>query len=68
LTDALHHGYIVYIWVPTCLIAVRNPWALKNPVIQNVLGRPSKHQAENWVFLSINSVNQKPRVLESQEI
>ena len=52
----------------TCLIAVRKPCGLKNPVIQKTLGRPSKHQDLNWPFLSKRSVYQKPRVLESQEI
>ncbi|KAK2185971.1 hypothetical protein NP493_215g00027 [Ridgeia piscesae] len=49
-------------------MAVRKPWALKNPVIQNVFGRPLKHQSLNCELRSINSVNQKPSVLESQEI
>ena len=54
--------------VTSCLIAVRKPWGLKNPVIQNTLGRPLKIHVENWLFLSRNSVNQKPRVDDSQEI
>jgi hypothetical protein len=52
----------------TCLMAVRKPCALKKPVIQKQLGRPSKHQEWNCVLRSINSVNQNPNVLESQEI
>ncbi len=54
--------------VTSCLMAVRKPWGLKNPVIQNTLGRPLKIQVENWAFLSRNSVNQNPRVDDSQEI
>lgn len=51
----------------TCLMAVRNPWGLKNPVIQKQFGRPSKIQLWNWWFLSRSSVNQKPRVLEAHD-
>lgn len=43
------------------------PWGLKNPVIQNTLGLPSNIHVENWAFLSRSSVNQKPRVEESQD-
>lgn len=43
------------------------PWGLKKPVIQNTLGLPSNIQVENWAFLSKSSVNQKPRVDESQD-
>ena len=52
----------------TCLIAVRNPWGLKKPVIQNTLGLPSKHQFLNWLFLSKSSVYQNPSVEDSHEI
>ena len=41
---------------------------LKKPVIQKTFGRPSKHQVKNCAFLSIRSVNQKPRVVDSQDI
>ena len=54
--------------VTSCLIAVRKPWGLKKPVIQNTLGRPLKIHVENWPFLSRNSVNQNPRVEDSHEI
>ena len=54
--------------VTSCLIAVRKPWGLKKPVIQKTLGRPLKIHVENWLFLSRNSVNQKPRVDDSHEI
>ena len=54
--------------VTSCLIAVRKPWGLKKPVIQKTLGRPLKIHVENWLFLSKNSVNQKPRVDDSHEI
>ena len=53
--------------LPTCRIAVKNPCGLKKPVIQNTIGRPSKHQEWNWVLRSSSSVNQKPRLAESQE-
>ena len=49
-------------------MAVRNPWGLKNPVIQNTLGLPSKHQILNWLFLSKSSVYQNPSVEDSHEI
>ena len=52
----------------TCLMAVRNPWGLKKPVIQNTLGLPSKHQFLNWLFLSKSSVYQNPSVEDSHEI
>ena len=54
--------------IDTCLIAVRNPWGLKNPVIQNTFGLPSKHQFLNWLFLSSSSVYQNPSVEDSHEI
>ena len=44
------------------------PARWKKPVIQKQVGRPSKHQLWNWLFLSISSVNQNPSVLESHEI
>lgn len=43
-------------------------WGLKNPVIQKEVGRPSNSQVENCWFLSKRSVNQNPRVADSQEI
>ena len=43
-------------------------WGLKKPVIQNALGLPSNSHEKNWLFRSINSVNQKPKVVESQDI
>ena len=51
----------------TCRIAVKNPWGLKKPVIQKQWGRSLKTQEVNWQFLSISSVNQKPKVLETQD-
>ena len=52
----------------TCLMAVRKPFGLKNPVIQNTLGLPPKTQLRNCVSLSRSSVYQKPIVEESQLI
>ena len=52
----------------TCLMAVRNPCGLKNPVIQNTLGLPSKHHPLNWWFLSNRSVYQNPSVDDSHDI
>ena len=52
----------------TCLMAVRKPWGLKNPVIQNALGLPWNIQALNCWSLSRSSVYQKPMVEESQDI
>ena len=52
----------------TCLIAVKKPCALKNPVIQKHKGFSSNIHFENCLFLSINSVNQNPRVEDSHEI
>lgn len=49
-------------------MAVKNPCALKNPVIQKHKGFSSKIHFLNWLFRSINSVNQKPSVEDSQEI
>lgn len=43
-------------------------WGLKKPVIQNALGLPSNSHEKNWLFRSINSVNQNPKVVESQDI
>ena len=54
--------------VTSCLMAVRKPWGLKKPLIQNTFWRPLKIQFENWLFLSRNSVNQKPMVEDSHEI
>ena len=53
--------------VTSCLMAVRKPWGLKKPVIQNTLGLPWKHQLWNWAFLSSSSVNQNPIVEESHD-
>ena len=49
-------------------MAVRNPCGLKNPVIQNTLGLPSKHHPLNWWFLSNRSVYQNPSVDDSHDI
>ena len=54
--------------VTSCLMAVRKPWGLKKPVIQNTFGRPLNIHVENWLFRSRNSVNQKPKVDDSHEI
>ena len=54
--------------VISCLIAVRKPWGLKKPVIQNMFGRPSNTHEWNWALRSRRSVNQNPRVADSQEI
>ncbi len=51
----------------SCLIAVKNPCGLKNPVIQNTLGRAVNIHAENCEFRSISSVNQNPRVDDSHD-
>lgn len=51
----------------TCRMAVRNPCGLKKPVIQKTLGLSLLHQCLNWVFLSNNSVYQKPKVVDSHE-
>lgn len=52
----------------TCLMAVKNPCGLKNPVIQKAFGLPWLHQRLNWLSLSNNSVYQNPRVADSQDI
>lgn len=52
----------------TWRIAVKNPGMLKNPVIQKALGREQwAIHFRNWPSLSSNSVNQNPRVADSQE-
>lgn len=52
----------------TCRMAVRKPWGLKKPVIQNTLGRSVIIHVLNCEFRSRSSVYQKPRVVDSQEI
>lgn len=49
-------------------MAVKKPCGLKNPVIQNTLGRPLNTHVKNCVLRSISSVYQKPIVEDSQEI
>lgn len=52
----------------SCFIAVRNPWGLKKPVIQNCDGVSPNSQESicSWRFNS--SLNQKPIVDDVQEI
>ena len=49
-------------------MAVRKPCGLKKPVIQKQMGLPWKSHRRNCESRSSNSVNQKPNVLEGQEI
>ena len=48
-------------------MAVRNPWGLKKPVIQNAEGLPFRSQILYCCSLSNNSVYQKPSVADSQD-
>lgn len=63
-----HHGLSSPPHTRTCLMAVRKPLGLKNPVIQNTFGLPLKTQLRNCVSLSKSSVYQNPIVEESQLI
>ena len=51
----------------SCLMAVRKPCGLKNPVIQKQLGRPSFNHVTNCAFRSSSSANQNDSVVDSQE-
>ena len=61
----------VCVCLPQCEVCKRYisfTWGLKNPVIQKQVGLPSKSQLLNWALRSNRSVNQKPSVVDSQEI